>query len=130
MSSYIADQCLDAICGDDRVLVLPDDYQLPSSLGNSSRVALVTFNIAGKLRAPVVRVRTRHDAVNRTAMPEAAKTLDDDSLTREHDIGAKPHARHQGHVLAEAKSASVQLAPECDLVAGIYRPIASHDRSH
>jgi hypothetical protein len=126
----VAHQRLDPVGSGDRILVLPNDHQMPSSLGDRPRVALIALDIARKLRAPIVRVRTRRDAVNRASVPEAAKTLNYNSLPRKDDVRTKPQARHQRLVLAEAQPTAVQLAPQCHLVSRVRRAVAAHNGAH
>jgi hypothetical protein len=70
--------------------VLPDYDQLPPGLGDRRGVATVALDVTRELGAPIVGVRTWRDAIDRTAMPEAAEALDYDSLPWKHDVGTKP----------------------------------------
>ena len=97
------------------------------SARSARRHALVALAVAADLRRPVVAVARRHPAVLRAAVPEAAVDEHRDAAAREHDVGLRPPAGRDDHVvLAEAQPARVQRAAERDLGRGVGAPVALH----
>lgn len=130
MPNGAAHHGLDPIGRSDRILVLPDYDQLPAGRGERGRVAPITFDVPFELGVPVLGVRRWRNSVYWAAMPEAAKALHDDPLTRKHYVGTKSQARDEGDVLSEPQSTAVQLAPQGDFRRCVRRPVAPHDGAH
>jgi hypothetical protein len=78
--------------------MLPDDYEVPTVLGES----LLGIGIAPprpfQLLSPPLGVRLRKWSVLRARVPEAAPYLDGHALARECDVNSTTQARYRTYV--------------------------------
>jgi len=93
--------------------MLPNAHHLPADRLQLVALRDVTSDVAIQLGTPIVGVGLRRDAVQWTAMPEAAINEYCDPLTGEHDIDANSLLADSYRVIfAKAKADAMQLRAE------------------
>jgi hypothetical protein len=122
------ERCFHAISRRADLLVLPNDYESPTRIGEKSLIPLVAPYVALELRQPVVQVGLRQRRVDWTPMPKAPSALDRNACGGKHDVGTTAEPGHNGHMLSKAESPAMQFASQGSLRLGVRRPISAHHR--
>jgi hypothetical protein len=86
MPTARSDQSRDLIGRVEGILVFPHPHDVPASRIQSGIDLVVTLDVPGELRAPVVGVRARNGSMNRAPVPEAAIDEDSNLCPGEHDV--------------------------------------------
>jgi hypothetical protein len=121
---------LDGACSIRSHLVLPHADYVPASRSERGIVPAIPLDVSIQLDRPVRRVSARIGPVIRTSVPEAAVDEHRDSSCRKDHVGPAAQPGNRRRVLAEAKTATVQLRTQCYLRPGLAGSVALHDPPH
>jgi hypothetical protein len=98
---------LDTVSSNERIIVFPDDHNLPSCGPQEAFGIRVALDVASELRSPPSAVRLGQRPVRRAGMPIAASDLDNDTGTSEHDVVASARPGDNRSVQSVTQTASV-----------------------
>jgi hypothetical protein len=87
---------LDTVSGIERIIVFPDDHNLPSFGPQPTFGIHVALDVASELRSPPSPVLLGQRPMRRAGMPITASDLHNDTGTSEHDVvaSARPDENH------------------------------------
>ena len=110
--------------------MLPDADNGPLSSPEFNVVPAVASNVSRELGIPVVRVRSRSDAVVGATVPEAAVDEDRGACGGEYDVRAAADSRLGTNTDPIPHTSLVEFGTEAYLGPRIRSLVALHDRAH
>lgn len=122
-------ESLYAVCGLERVLMLPDAHDRPAGSDQCHAVLAVARHDALELRPPVLGVVRWVGRMSRAAVPEAPVYEHSDAPRAKGHVSSTAETRLEDRVDAVPQSPRVQGSSQRQLRARVARAIGSHDRA-